>query len=174
MNQDSKPQEVESVFCEGDGSTTTKANGSKPWSGILTPLRLGRDETMSMISKFGSALTVSALRTNVLRNLGGQIVTKQFRYQLALRAVFTQGKRNLQKTIAVQAAQRNVSLAVARYSTVKGALSLLGPVLWAWFVADVALKSIGTDYARIVNVVFSLAQVRLIKTHGFTQPKDAI
>eukprot|EP00210_Caulerpa_lentillifera_P006434 g6146.t1 len=174
LTQRMGPSDAENVFENGDGtsSNSTTSDGFEFFQRIFSPLKLGRDETISMISKFTSAITVSAIRKNLLRNLGGQIVSKQLRYQLALRAAYAQGKRSLQKTIAVQVAQKNVSSAVARYSTVKGALSFLGPLLWAWFVADVALKSIGTDYARIVNVVFSLAQVRLVKTHGFTSPYE--
>ena len=62
--------------------------------------------------------------------------------------------------------------AVARYSSVNGTLGLLGPLLWAWLATDVMLKSIGTDYARIIKTVFSLAQIRLVKTYGFRTPKE--
>lgn len=44
--------------------------------------------------------------------------------------------------------------------------------MWAWLGVDIALKSIGTDYSRVVKTVFVLAQVRLIRTHGFVQPKS--
>lgn len=49
----------------------------------------------------------------------------------------------------------------------QGALSFLGPVMWGWLAADLALKAIGTDYGRVIRAVFILAQVRLIRTHGF-------
>ena len=39
-------------------------------------------------------------------------------------------------------------------------MSLLGPLMWGWLATDLALKSIGTDYARVVRAVFLLAQVR--------------
>jgi hypothetical protein len=41
----------------------------------------------------------------------------------------------------------------------QGALSFLGPLMWGWLAVDLALKSIGTDYARIIRAVFILAQV---------------
>ena len=47
---------------------------------------------------------------------------------------------------------------------------MLGPVTWAWLAADLALKSIGTDYGRIVKAIYALAQVRLLRTHGFVNP----
>lgn len=59
----------------------------------------------------------------------------------------------------VQAAQKGVTVATARYSALRGALSFLGPVMWGTFAVDLALKAIGTDYARVVRAVFLLAQV---------------
>lgn len=59
----------------------------------------------------------------------------------------------------VQAAQKGVTVATARYSALRGALSFLGPVMWGAFAVDLALKAIGTDYARVVRAVFLLAQV---------------
>jgi hypothetical protein len=58
-----------------------------------------------------------------------------------------------------QAAQRGLLASTARYSAVRGALSFLGPLMWGALALDLALKSIGTDYARIVRAVFILAQV---------------
>lgn len=63
-------------------------------------------------------------------------------------------------------------MSAARFGAVRSALALLSPVMWTWLGVDLAMKSIGTDYARIVRTVFALAQVRLIRTHGFTMPKS--
>ena len=49
--------------------------------------------------------------------------------------------------------------AQARYGAVRGAMSLLGPVMWGWLAVDLAMKAVGTDYARIIRAVFLLAQV---------------
>jgi len=32
--------------------------------------------------------------------------------------------------------------------------------MWLWLASDLAYKSIGTDYARIIRAVYILAQVR--------------
>lgn len=58
-----------------------------------------------------------------------------------------------------------------RCGSVNGALSLLGPIMWTLFGLDLLMKSLGTDYARVVKAVFSLGQIRLLKTYGFTKPK---
>ena len=71
---------------------------------------------------------------------------------------------------APQAAQAGLTNAAARFGTVSGALSLLGPAMWTWLAADLALKSIGTDYGRLVKAIYALAQIRLLRTHGFINP----
>jgi uncharacterized protein YaaW (UPF0174 family) len=35
--------------------------------------------------------------------------------------------------------------------------------MWASTIADLAAMSIGTDYARVVRAVFTLAQIRLLR-----------
>lgn len=75
--------------------------------------------------------------------------------------------------LVIQSAQKGLLLSTARFGAVRSALSLIGPMMWTWLGVDVVLKSIGTDYSRIVKTVFALAQVRLIRTHGFVQPKPA-
>jgi uncharacterized protein YaaW (UPF0174 family) len=72
--------------------------------------------------------------------------------------------------MALQAAQKGVTSAAARYSALQGAMSAVGPLLWAWLGMDLALKSIGTDYGRIARAIFALAQVRLVRTAGFSRP----
>lgn len=67
----------------------------------------------------------------------------------------------------MQAASNNLTLAAARYSAVRGALGMLGPLMWTYFGADLALKALGTDYSRLVRAIFALCQIRLLRTHGF-------
>lgn len=44
---------------------------------------------------------------------------------------------------------------------------MLGPLMWTYFGADLALKALGTDYFRLVRATFALCQIRLLRTHGF-------
>lgn len=69
-----------------------------------------------------------------------------------------------------QAAQQGFTSAAAKYSAARGVLSFLGPVMWAWLGMDLALKAIGPDDTRVVKAVSCLAQIRLLHTHGFTNP----
>ena len=70
----------------------------------------------------------------------------------------------------MQAAQAGLTSAATRYGTVSGALSMLGPVMWGWLAADLALQSIGTDFQRITKAIYALAQIRLLRTRGFINP----
>ncbi len=45
---------------------------------------------------------------------------------------------------------------------------MLGPLTWAFFGTEMALAAIGTDYGRLARAVFALAQVRLVRTQGFS------
>lgn len=54
----------------------------------------------------------------------------------------------------------------------RGAMTILGPVSWAWLATDLALKSVGTDHARVIQVVCALAQIRLLRTCGGWQPPE--
>jgi uncharacterized protein YaaW (UPF0174 family) len=42
-------------------------------------------------------------------------------------------------------------------------LSLLGPVIWGYFVADLGWKAIATNYGRVIPIIFTVAQIRLIR-----------
>ena len=59
---------------------------------------------------------------------------------------------------STQAAQRGLTAATARYGVLQGAMAFLGPVMWGSLALDLALKAIGTDYARVVRAVYILAQ----------------
>ena len=66
-----------------------------------------------------------------------------------------------------QVAQEGVGIAAARLGAARGVMSLLGPLMWAWLAADLAVLALGTDYGRLVRAIVALAQVRLLRTHGF-------
>ncbi|NJL48809.1 MAG: hypothetical protein HC929_16690, partial [Leptolyngbyaceae cyanobacterium SM2_5_2] len=59
---------------------------------------------------------------------------------------------------------RGLALNAARYGATRTVLSVLGPALWAWFLADLGWRAIATNYGRVIPVVFTLAQIRLNRT----------
>jgi hypothetical protein len=83
--------------------------------------------------------------------------------QAVAQAATSAGARSVlsqwQRQAALAAAQQGLTSATLRYSAVQGALSFLGPVMWAWLAVDLVKAAVGTDYARVVRAVYILAQV---------------
>lgn len=130
-------------------------------------LKLSAQEMAPTAAKLGSAATMSSVRVTALKQLGGQVLAQRARYEAALAVVCKTGA-TYKKRAALQAAQQGFTSAAAKYGTARGVLSFLGPAMWVWLGLDLALKSIGSDYTRIVKAVALLAQIRLLHTHGFT------
>jgi len=181
---DPNPSEAASVALmteeHGDGMGSnapwSSATGRPNWTERITaPFRFGVKELLPTLVKFGSALTVTAVGQGTVQKLGGQLISQHIRYQAALKAATGAARgamAGLGKQVALEAAQKGVMSATARYSAVQGALAFLGPVMWGWLAVDLALKAIGTDYARVIRAVFVLAQVRLVRTQGFSNPQS--
>ena len=72
------------------------------WSRLLAPLRLGKDELVSMMSKLGGALTLSVIRRALLQRLGVDVVRHRLRYETALRAAYHRGLHHLRKRLSVE------------------------------------------------------------------------
>jgi uncharacterized protein YaaW (UPF0174 family) len=70
----------------------------------------------------------------------------------------------VESQVALQAARQGMTMTAARYGTVRTIFSLVGPVLWGWFLADLGWRAIATNYGRIIPVIFALAQIRLVRT----------
>lgn len=45
-------------------------------------------------------------------------------------------------------------------------MTLLGPMLWGTFLADIVIQMLGTDYARILRAIYAFAQIRITRTYG--------
>lgn len=73
----------------------------------------------------------------------------------------------------LQASQQGLTSAAARYGLARGMLSVLGPAMWAFFAGELAVKSIGMDYGRVVRAMYTLAQVRMVRTHGWSSPQSS-
>lgn len=151
--------------------STRTAGGN--WTERLTaPLKFGVKEIMETLAKVGGVVTVSAGQ-RAAAQLGTQVLCQQLRYQSAVQAATLSSRSALavwQKQAMLQGAHQQLAVYTAKYSAARGVLSFLGPAMWAWLITDLALKAVGTDYARVINAVFMLAQVRLYRTHGFVNP----
>lgn len=149
----------------GDGmSSSFKGTGDSNWvEKVTAPIRFGVKELLPTMWKFGGAAAVTAAGRSAAQKLATQVVSSHLAYQAAARSAMA----GFSKQVCVEAAQRGLLSATARYSALRGAMSFLGPFMWGAFAFDVFLKSIGTDYARVIKAVFVLAQVRLLRTQGF-------
>ncbi|KAL6750299.1 hypothetical protein V8C86DRAFT_2817219 [Haematococcus lacustris] len=190
-------QEGDGMSQQSEPSSSSSHEGGDAWGAwaqrFTAPIRFGLDELGPALVKLGSALTVSAVGRSSAQHLAAQLMVSHARYLAvarmacgaaaggaagvgasALGAVARGGGGAVAsawgRQAALEAAQKGLTVATARYSAVQGMLSFLGPVMWGWLAVDLALKSIGTDYARITRAVFILAQVRLVRTQGFTPP----
>ncbi|WP_066423384.1 YaaW family protein [Anabaena sp. 4-3] len=132
----------------------------------LPPL-LQRDP-LGLLLKGGSALAfTSVVQPFVLQQIARQFAIHFATYQLATQAV-VQGSQaataQFQSYVALQMARRGMSLNAARYTAVRSVFAFVGPMMWAWFFADLGWRMITTNYGRIIPTVFTLAQIRLTRT----------
>lgn len=68
-----------------------------------------------------------------------------------------------------QATQGSLAATLARQPMASSLVRVLGPAVTVSAACEVVLASMGTDYARLCRAVFLLAQIRLLRTHGFVK-----
>ncbi|MEM6449873.1 MAG: hypothetical protein AAF703_06125 [Cyanobacteria bacterium P01_D01_bin.105] len=121
----------------------------------------------ALLAKGGSALALSALiRPWLLRQMAQQFALHMARYQVAKQTLVKGGltaAAQIQSKAAAKVATQGMLRTSARYGATRGLLSCLGPALWTWFLADLGWRAIATNYARVIPVVFTIAQIRLTR-----------
>lgn len=131
------------------------------------PLALQKDP-LGLLFKGGSALAFSSmLKPILLGQIARQFAIHFAKYQLAKSAVVRGGTMTatqLQNYVAIQTAKRGMALSAARYGAARSVLTLIGPMLWGWFFADLGWRAIATNYGRIIPTIFALAQIRLTRS----------
>ena len=134
---------------------------------------------MALVLKGGSAVAVSSVvRPWLLQKIAKQFAMQLARYQVAqqtLRGAATLGAK-VQGRAALQLASRGMAVNAARYGAMRGVLACLGPALWTWFAVDLGWRAIASNYTRVIPVVFTLAQIRLIRSSGseLAAPLEAV
>jgi len=130
------------------------------------PLSLQHDP-LSLLVKGSSALVVSSLlRPILLQHIARQFAIHLAAYQTAQQALAAGGviaANQFKHYLTVQTARRGMALATARYATARSVFAVLGPALWAMFLADLGWRAIATNYGRIIPTIFAVAQIRLIR-----------
>ena len=118
--------------------------------------------------KGSSAIAVSSiLKPWLLKQIAQQFAVHFATYQAAKASVVRGGAAaaaQFQSQLALQAARRGMAANAARYGAARSVLTVIGPMMWGWLIADVGWKAIATNYGRIIPVVFALAQIRLTRT----------
>ncbi|WP_017651415.1 YaaW family protein [Fortiea contorta] len=130
------------------------------------PLFLQRDP-LGLIFKGGSALAVtSVIQPMVLKQIARQFAGHFATYQVAKQTAIAGSQvatTQFQSYVTLQMAQRGMTMSAARYGAVRSMFAVVGPVMWAWFFADLGWRAIATNYGRIIPTIFALAQIRLTR-----------
>lgn len=130
------------------------------------PASLQKDPLGLVLKGSGVVAINSVIRPWVMQMVARQFAFHAATYQMA-RDAAVQGGLAITNQATLQTARRGVVAAAARYGTARTVLAVLGPALWAWFFADLGWRAIATNYARVIPVVFTLAQIRLIRTSEY-------
>jgi uncharacterized protein YaaW (UPF0174 family) len=126
------------------------------------PVQLQYNPVNVFLNGSGAIAVNSILKPLITKHIAQQLALHFATYQAAKTALIDGGAAAANQ-IALAAAKKGMALTAARYGAVRTVLSLAGPALWGWFLADIGWKSIATNYSRVIPVIFALAQIRLTR-----------
>lgn len=130
------------------------------------PELLLRDPVRLMLKGSGAIAISSVIRPWLLQQIARQFALHAATYHSA-RHVIARGSTaaltQVQSRVAIHMAKRGMVLSAARYGAARGVLAVLGPAMWVWFFADLGWRAIATNYGRVIPVVVTLAQIRLLR-----------
>ncbi|MEM8831833.1 MAG: hypothetical protein AAGE96_21115 [Cyanobacteria bacterium P01_G01_bin.19] len=130
------------------------------------PLGLQHNPVKILLKGTGIVAVSSILKSWLLKHIAKQFAIHFATYQAAKAALIKGGTTavvGLGNQLALNAAKKGMATSAARYGATRGVFSLLGPIVWSYFVVDLGWKAIATNYARVIPIVFTLAQIRLIR-----------
>ena len=130
------------------------------------PVQLQHSPLKILLRGSGIIAVSTVLKSWLLKHIARQFALHFATYQAAKTALVkgsTTAVVGLSNQLALQAAKKGMVTSAARYGTARGVLSLMGPIVWGYFVADLGWKAIATNYGRVIPIVFTLAQIRLIR-----------
>ena len=154
------PQERKSLQAQV-GSSLATAHPPEP-----LPIQLQHSPLKILLKGSGIVAVSTVLKSWMLKHIARQFALHFATYQAAKTAFIKGGTTavaGLSNQLALQAAKKGMVTNAARYGTARGVFSLLGPIIWGYFVADLGWKAIATNYGRVIPIVFTLAQIRLIR-----------
>nr|CAB3453548.1 unnamed protein product [Digitaria exilis] len=129
--------------------------GVNKWK-VLTDVawRIGAKGLESTFLKGGSALTVKTIYESLASRLSGKLLMETANYEI---------KKELVK--------QGLARAASRYVGLRSVMTFLGPIMWGTLLADIVIQMLGTDYARIVQAIYAIAQIRLTRT-SYMEPHE--
>ena len=130
------------------------------------PLQIQHNPVAVILKGSGAIAVNSVLRPLLMKRILQEMTLHIAQYQVAKSALVKGGigaATQLQNQLALQTARQGVVMSTARYGAVRTVFSVLGPVLWGWFLADLGWRAIAPNYGRIIPVIFALAQIRLTR-----------
>lgn len=130
------------------------------------PLQIQHNPVNVLLKGSGAIAVSSVLRPLLMRRILQELTIQLAKYQAAKSTLIKGGltaATQLQNQVALQTARRGVVMSSAKYGATRTVLSVLGPMMWGWFIADLGWRAIATNYGRIIPVIFSLAQIRLTR-----------
>ncbi len=154
------------------GALTIRLQRSLTNSQLLPQLPLAlQQDPLSLLVKGSGAIALSAvLRPLLIQQIARQFALHFATYQMAQQAVAAGGAiatTQFQHYLAVQTARRGMALSAARLTAVRSIFAVVGPAMWAWFLADLGWRTIATNYGRIIPTIYALAQIRLTRAECF-------
>jgi uncharacterized protein YaaW (UPF0174 family) len=128
------------------------------------PVQIQHNPLKILLTGSGLLAVNSLLKKWLLTHIAQQFTLHFARYQVAKTALIKGGTLTvLQSRFALNAAKQGMTTTITRYGATRTVLGLMSSVMWAWLVADLGWRAIATNYSRIVPIIFTLAQIRLIR-----------
>ncbi|KAF8695090.1 hypothetical protein HU200_037699 [Digitaria exilis] len=149
--------------------------GVNKWK-VLTDVawRIGAKGLESTFLKGGSALTVKTIYESLASRLSGKLLMETANYEIKKELVKQGGRLaavNLESRAGLLAARQGLARAASRYVGLRSVMTFLGPIMWGTLLADIVIQMLGTDYARIVQAIYAIAQIRLTRT-SYMEPHE--
>lgn len=158
---DKLPSQEKNYLQAQIGSSLAMAHPPEP-----LPVQLQHSPIKILLKGSGIVAVSALLKSWLLKHIAKQFAIHFATYQAAKTVLIkggTTAAAGLGNQFALQAAKKGMAVNAARYGATRGVFSLLGPILWGYFVADVGWRAIATNYGRVIPIIFTLAQIRLIR-----------
>jgi uncharacterized protein YaaW (UPF0174 family) len=124
-------------------------------------------DPISLLLKGGGALAVSTVvKPAVMMSIARQMARHFATYQVgreALKAGGTAIASRFQAYLSTYLAKHGMAVAATQYTAARTVFAVITPALWGLFFADLGWRAIATNYGRIIPVIFTLAQIRLLR-----------